>query len=176
MAVTQIATATAALTWMFLEWMFHGKPSALGIASGAVAGLVAITPASGYVGPIGALAIGVAVGLVCYFAVVKMKAALGYDDSLDAFGVHGVGGFVGAILTGVFIDSGFGGVGLDEGVSMGAQLGKQFVGAGATIVYCGIVSFIILKVVDIIIGLRATEQAEQEGLDISLHDEAGYNL
>jgi ammonium transporter, Amt family len=176
MAVTQIATATAALTWMFLEWMSHGKPSALGIASGAVAGLVAITPASGYVGPMGALAIGVAVGLICYFAVVKLKPALGYDDSLDAFGVHGIGGFVGAILTGVFIDAGLGGVGLDDGVTMGAQLFKQFVGAGSTIVYCGVVSFIILKVIDVVMGLRTTEEAEQVGLDISLHDEAGYNL
>jgi Amt family ammonium transporter len=176
MAVTQIATAAAALTWMFLEWMAHGKPSALGIASGAVAGLVAITPASGYVGPMGALAIGIAVGIVCYLAVVKLKPALGYDDSLDAFGVHGIGGFVGAILTGVFIDAGLGGVGLDDGVTMGAQLWRQFVGAGTTIVYCGVVSFIILKVIDVVMGLRATEEAEQEGLDISLHDEAGYNL
>jgi len=176
MAVTQVATAAAALTWMFLEWMGHGKPSALGLVSGAVAGLVAITPASGFVGPMGALAIGFASGLICYLAVVKMKRAFGYDDSLDAFGVHGVGGFVGAILTGVFVDAGFGGVGLGEGVSMGGQVASQFIGAGATIVYCGVVSFILLKVIDAVIGLRVTEEQEQEGLDLVLHDERGYNL
>jgi Amt family ammonium transporter len=176
MAVTQIATAAAALTWMFLEWMGHGKPSALGLASGAVAGLVAITPASGFVGPMGALAIGFAAGLLCYFSVVKMKRVFGYDDSLDAFGVHGVGGFVGAILTGVFVDTGFGGSGLGEGVSIGGQVARQFIGAGATIVYCGVVSFILLKVIDAVIGLRVTDEQEEEGLDLVLHDERGYNL
>ena len=176
MAVTQFATAAAALTWMFLEWMRYGKPSALGLASGAVAGLVAITPASGYVGPMGAIAIGIAAGLICYFAVVKAKRAFGYDDSLDAFGVHGVGGFVGAILTGVFADSSLGGVGLKEGVSMGGQVMKQLAGAGVTIVYCAVVSFILLKLIDAVIGLRATAEQEQEGLDLALHDERGYNL
>jgi len=176
MAVTQIATAAAALTWMFLEWMSHGKPSALGLVSGAVAGLVAITPASGFVGPMGAIAIGFAAGLVCYLAVVKMKKTFGYDDSLDAFGVHGVGGFVGAILTGVFVDAGLGGAGLGEGVTMGGQVVSQFIGAGATIVYCGVVSFILLKVIDAVIGLRVTDEQEQEGLDLVLHDEKGYNL
>jgi Amt family ammonium transporter len=176
MLVTQIATAAAALTWMFLEWLSHGKPSALGLVSGAVAGLVAITPASGFVGPMGALAIGIAAGLLCYLAVVKMKRALGYDDSLDAFGVHGVGGFVGAILTGVFVDAGLGGSGLAEGVSMGAQVVKQFIGAAATVVYCGVVSFVLLKVIDAVIGLRVNVEQEQEGLDLVLHDEQGYNL
>jgi len=176
MAVTQIATAAAALTWMFLEWMGHGKPSALGMASGAVAGLVAITPASGFVGPMGALAIGFAAGLICYLAVVKVKKAFGYDDSLDAFGVHGVGGFVGAILTGVFVDARFGGAGLGEGVSLGSQVVNQFIGAGATIVYCGVVSFILLKIIDAVIGLRVTDEQEVEGLDLVLHDERGYNL
>jgi len=176
MMVTQIATAAAALTWMFLEWMSHGKPSALGLVSGAVAGLVAITPASGFVGPMGALVIGVAAGLVCYLAVVKLKRSLGYDDSLDAFGVHGVGGFVGAILTGVFVDAGLGGAGLAEGVSMGGQVFKQFLGAGATIVYCGVVSFILLKIIDAVIGLRVGVEEEQMGLDLVLHDEQGYNL
>jgi Amt family ammonium transporter len=160
MAVTQIATAAAALTWMFAEWLGHGKASALGIASGAVAGLVAITPASGFVGPMGALAIGFAAGLLCYLAVVKGKKAFGYDDSLDAFGVHGIGGIAG----------------LDEGVSMGAQFAKQCVGAGVTIVFCGVVSFIILKVIDAVIGLRVSDETEQEGLDLGLHDERGYNL
>ena len=176
MAVTQIATAAAALTWMFLEWVNHGKPSALGIASGAVAGLVAITPASGFVGPVGALAIGVAVGVICYLAVVKVKRAFGYDDSLDAFGVHGVGGFVGAILTGVFVDAGFGGAGLPDGTSIAGQVVTQFIGAGSTIVYCGVVSFIILKVIDATIGLRPSDEEEEMGLDLALHDEQAYNL
>ena len=176
MAVTQIATAGAALTWMFAEWMSHGKPSALGLVSGAVAGLVAITPASGFVGPMGALAIGVASGYGCYIAVVKAKRAFGYDDSLDAFGVHGVGGIIGALLTGVFVDAGFGGVGLGEGMTIVSQVGLQVVGIGATIVYCGVVSFIILKVLDSVIGLRVSEEEEQEGLDLVLHDEQGYNL
>ena len=176
MAVTQIAAAAAALTWMFAEWLSHGKPSALGLVSGAVAGLVAITPASGYVGPMGAIAIGAASGYGCYLAVVKVKRTLGYDDSLDAFGVHGVGGVIGALLTGVFIHSGLGGVGLDEGVTMIAQVGKQVVGIGATILYCGGVSFIILKVLDSVIGLRVSDEEEQEGLDLVLHDEQGYNL
>jgi Amt family ammonium transporter len=176
MAVTQIATAAAALTWMFSEWIRHGKPSALGLVSGAVAGLVAITPASGFVGPMGAIAIGFAAGLVCYLAVVKMKPAFGYDDSLDAFGVHAVGGIVGAILTGVFVDASLGGAGLASGVSLGAQVLKQCLGVGTTIVYCGVVSFIILKILDAVIGLRVTDEQEQEGLDLGLHDEQGYNL
>ncbi len=176
LAVTQIATAAAALAWMFIEWLQHGKPSALGIASGAVAGLVAITPASGFVGPMGALAIGVASGLGCYYAAVKIKPKLGYDDSLDAFGVHGIGGIIGAILTGVFVDASLGGAGLAEGVSMAAQVGKQFTGVIATIIYDIILTFIILKVVDMLVGLRVTEEEETEGLDLVLHDESGYNL
>ena len=176
MAVTQIATAAAALAWMFTEWWAHGKASALGIASGAVAGLVAITPASGFVGPMGALVIGVAAGVGCYIASVRVKKALGYDDALDVFGVHAVGGVIGAILTGVFVDAALGGAGLAEGVSMGAQVGKQFVGVAATIIYCFIASIIILKVVDGIVGLRVTQDEETEGLDLILHDEAGYNL
>ncbi|GMR06453.1 MAG: ammonium transporter [Gammaproteobacteria bacterium] len=176
MAVTQIATATAALSWMFFEWVSHGKPSALGLVSGAVAGLVAITPASGFVGPIGALAIGVAAGVGCYIAAVKVKRVLGYDDSLDCFGVHAIGGIIGALLTGVFVSKGLGGVGFAEGVTMGAQLGKQFIGVIVTIIYTATVSFIILKIVDVIVGLRVTEEQETEGLDIALHDERGYNL
>ncbi|HEX6999219.1 MAG TPA: ammonium transporter [Gammaproteobacteria bacterium] len=176
MIVTQIATAAAALTWMFAEWMAHGKPSALGLVSGAVGGLVAITPAAGFVGPMGALVIGIAAGFLCYIAVVKVKRALGYDDSLDVFGVHGVGGIVGAILTGVFVDARFGGAGLAEGVGIGKQVALQALGIGVTIVYCAVVSFIILKVVDAIVGLRVSEEHEQEGLDLVLHDEQGYNL
>ncbi len=176
MAVTQIATAAAALTWMFLEWFNHGKPSALGLVSGAVAGLVAITPASGFVGPMGALVIGAASGLMCYLAVVKVKHALGYDDSLDAFGVHGIGGIVGAILTGVFVDASLGGAGLAEGATIVSQVGLQALGVVATIIYCGVVSFILLKVLDAVIGLRVNAEEEEEGLDLVLHDEQGYNL
>jgi len=176
MAVTQIATAAAALAWMFSEWLIHGKPGALGIASGAVAGLVAITPASGFVGPMGALVIGVVAGIACYFAATKLKRALKYDDSLDAFGVHAIGGIVGALLTGVFVAASLGGAGLKEGVTMGHQLWIQFIAVGATIVYDAILSFIILKILDAVIGLRVTEEEETQGLDISLHDERGYDL
>ena len=176
MAVTQIATATAALTWMFSEWISHGKPSALGTASGAIAGLVAITPASGYVGPMGALVIGLAAGYGCYLAAVKVKRALGYDDSLDVFGVHAVGGVIGAMLTGVFVDAGLGGTGLGEGVTMAAQVGRQFVGVMATIIYCGLVSFVLLKVLDMTIGLRVGDEEEELGLDLVLHDERGYDI
>ncbi len=176
MAVTQIATATAALGWMFSEWMAHGKPSALGIASGAVAGLVAITPAAGTAGPLGALIIGLAAGVICFLASTKLKPALGYDDSLDVFGVHAVGGIVGAILTGVFADASLGGAGLTEGVSMGGQVWIQFLGAVFTVLYSGLLSFILLKSVDVTIGLRVSEEQETEGLDIALHDERGYNF
>ena len=174
MAVTHIATATAALTWMGIEWGKQGKPSALGIATGAVAGLVAITPASGTVGPIGAIVIGFASGALCFYAASSLKRALGYDDSLDVFGVHGVGGFIGAILTGVFTAEMFGGTGLDNAI--GAQVYLQFVGAGATIVYSGVLTFIIIKVLDSTIGIRVSPEVESEGLDIALHNERGFNL
>ena len=174
MAVTHICTATAAFTWMLIEWVRHGKPSVLGIATGAVAGLVAITPASGTVGPIGAILIGLAAGVLCFVASSSVKRAFGYDDSLDVFGVHGVGGFVGAILTGVFTAEMFGGSGLDNGI--GSQLGLQFVGATATLVYSGVMTFIIAKALDSTIGLRVTPEEEANGLDLSLHDEKGYSL
>lgn len=174
MLVTQVATAAAALGWMFAEWMKHGKASVLGMATGAVAGLVAITPASGFVGPMGAIAIGLASGLLCFWAATSLKQALGFDDSLDAFGVHGVGGIVGAILTGVFAAESLGGVGLAEGVNVGTQVWKQFIGVIVTIAYCGVMSFIILKIVDAIVGLRVSEGDEERGLDISLHNEQGY--
>ncbi len=176
MAATQIATAAAALAWMFSEWLSHGKPSVLGIASGAVAGLVAITPASGTAGPMGAVAIGVAAGVGCFLASTKLKRALGYDDSLDAFGVHAVGGIIGALLTGVFAAASLGGAGLAEGMTIGGQLWIQLLGVLFTLVYSGIGSFIILKVIDAIIGLRVSEEQETEGLDISQHDERGYSL
>ncbi len=172
MAVTQVATAAAAMAWMFIEWRVHGKPSVLGIISGAVAGLVAITPASGSVGPMGAIAIGLAAGLVCYWAATSLKRAMGYDDSLDVFGVHAVGGIVGAMLTGVFSAASFGGSGIDGTIMH--QVAMQGVGVGVTIVYTGVVSFVLLKIVDAIIGLRVDEEAESEGLDLSLHDERSY--
>ena len=174
MAVTHICTATAAFTWMVVEWVRHGKPSALGIATGAVAGLVAITPASGTVGPVGAILIGIASGVLCFFAATSLKRAMGYDDSLDVFGVHGVGGFVGAILTGVFTAEMFGGAGLEGGIA--SQVVLQFIGAAATIVYSGVLTWIILKALDAAIGLRMTADEEAQGLDLSLHDERGFSL
>jgi Amt family ammonium transporter len=163
MAVTQIATAVAALAWMFSEWLVKGKPSVLGIASGAVAGLVAITPASGFVGPTPAVIIGAAAGVVCFFAATSLKTALGYDDSLDAFGVHGVGGIIGALLTGAFVSKEISGA---EGSVL-----TQLWGVGATVIYGFGLSFIILKIIDVTIGLRVTEDQEREGLDLSLHGE-----
>ncbi|TCV88204.1 ammonium transporter [Sulfurirhabdus autotrophica] len=170
MVVTQIAAAAAALAWMFAEWMSKGKPSVLGIASGAVAGLVAITPASGFVGPMGALVIGLVSGVVCFWGATSLKRMMGYDDSLDAFGVHGIGGIVGAILTGVFAVKNIGGTaGMLEG--NGGQVMTQILGVGATLIYGAIATFIILKVIDAIIGLRVSEEEEREGLDIALHGE-----
>jgi Amt family ammonium transporter len=176
MLVTQIATAAAALAWMFSEWISHGKPSVLGIASGAVAGLVAITPASGTVGPMGALAIGVAAGVLCFLAATKLKRKLGYDDSLDVFGVHAIGGIVGAVLTGVFAFPALGGVWDPGETSMGAQVWTQIKGVLVTIVFTGVLSFVILKVVDMLVGLRVSPEDETLGLDLALHDERGYNL
>lgn len=174
MLTTQIATAAAALGWMFAEWITHGKPSALGIASGVVAGLVAITPAAGTAGPMGALIIGLAAGVICFFTATSLKRKLGYDDSLDAFGVHGIGGIVGALLTGVFAAPSLGGFGTVTDI--GAQLFIQFKGVAFTIVYTGIVTFVSLKVLDVVMGLRVNEEEETVGLDLTLHNERGYNL
>ncbi|MDX5372789.1 MAG: ammonium transporter [Pseudomonadaceae bacterium] len=174
MLVTQIATAAAALGWMFAEWITHGKPSALGIASGVVAGLVAITPAAGTAGPMGAMVIGLASGVICFFCATSLKRKLGYDDSLDAFGVHGIGGIVGAILTGVFAAPALGGFGSVEDI--GAQLWIQTEGVLVTVVYTAIVTYVILKVLDLVMGLRVTEEQETVGLDLSEHNERGYNL
>ncbi|HWW29189.1 MAG TPA: ammonium transporter [Steroidobacteraceae bacterium] len=164
MLVTQLATAAAALGWMFAEWVSKGKPSVLGIASGAVAGLVAITPASGFVGPTPAVIIGVAAGVLCFIGATSLKHALGYDDSLDAFGVHGIGGIIGALLTGVFVSKEISGV--DGSVLV------QFKGVAFTVVYGFVASFVILKIIDMTIGLRVSEEQEREGLDISLHGES----
>jgi Amt family ammonium transporter len=176
MTVTQVATAAAAMAWIFSEWIMHGKPTTLGIASGAVAGLVAITPASGYVGPMGAIVIGLIAGIVCFLCATKLKRALGYDDSLDVFGVHAVGGIIGALLTGVFASADLGGVGYAQGITMGQQVGIQAVAVISTIVYDLIVSFILLKILDVLIGLRVSEEEESEGLDIAQHEERAYNL
>jgi Amt family ammonium transporter len=163
MAVTQIATAAAALAWMFAEWLAKGKPSVLGIASGAVAGLVAITPASGFVAPIPSVIIGIAAGVGCYYASTSVKKMFGYDDSLDAFGVHCIGGIIGALLTGAFVSK--------EISGMEGSVLTQCWGVGATLIYGFIVSYIILKVIDMTIGLRVTEEQEREGLDVALHGE-----
>ena len=164
MAATQIATAAAALAWMFVEWLTKGKPSVLGIASGAVAGLVAITPASGFVGPSAAVFIGIAAGVVCFLAATTLKKIMGYDDSLDAFGVHCIGGIVGALLTGVFASKEIAGV--DGSVI------TQLWGVGTTLIYGFVASFAILKLIDATLGLRVTEEQEREGLDITLHGES----
>jgi Amt family ammonium transporter len=171
MATTQIATAMAALAWMFSEWLVHGKPSMLGIASGAIAGLVAITPACGFVDPKGALVIGAAAGVGCYIASTGLKKMLGYDDSLDVFGVHAVGGIIGAILTGVFAVEAFGGkAGLLEGNF--AQVPIQVYGVLATLAWSGLATFVILMVLKFTVGIRVSESAEVEGLDIALHGES----
>jgi Amt family ammonium transporter len=170
MAVTHIATATAGFTWMLVEWMLRGKPTVLGICSGAVAGLVAITPASGFVGPMGAFAIGIAAGVICYWGCTGLKHMFGYDDALDTFGVHAVGGAAGAILTGVFAINEYGGTsGLIEGNA--GQVINQCVGVGIVFVYDAIVTLIILKVVDLVIGLRVSVEVERDGLDLALHGE-----
>ena len=170
MAVTQIATAAAGLAWMFTEWTLRGKPSVLGIISGAIAGLVAITPAAGFVNPVGALCIGIASGIICFWGATWLKRACGYDDSLDVFGIHGIGGIVGALLTGVFASEAIGGAkGLLEGNA--GQVVTQAWGIAATIIWCAVASFIILKVIDMVIGLRVSEEVERDGLDGSLHGE-----
>jgi Amt family ammonium transporter len=170
MTVTQIATAVAGLTWMFVEWAARGKPTVVGIATGAVAGLVAITPASGFVGPVGSMAIGVAAGVVCYWGCTGLKHMFGYDDALDAFGVHAVGGATGAVLTGVFAIEQYGGTpGMIEGNTM--QVLNQIEGVAIVFVYDVVVSFIILKIIDAVVGLRVAKDVETEGLDITLHGE-----
>lgn len=173
--VTHFATATAAVTWMFIEWIRHGKPSVLGIITGAVAGLVAITPASGTAGPLGAVLIGFVSSALCYYFATTVKKKFGYDDSLDVFGVHGIGGIVGAILTGLCAASFMGGIGLD-GVGVGAQVWAQTLSVLFTIAWSGVVSFVVLKVLDVTVGLRVSEDVEVSGLDLKLHDEQGYEI
>ena len=183
MANTIVAPAMAALTWMFIEWIMHGKPSLLGACSGAVAGLVAVTPAAGFAGIMGSLVLGAVVSVVCYWSVNSLKKMLGYDDSLDAFGVHAVGGFIGSIGTGILVNPALGGSGVfDYGANkvaafdLGAQLISQLWDSGVVIVWSGLVSFILFKVIDMVMGLRVTEEEEREGLDITSHGERAYNL
>jgi Amt family ammonium transporter len=175
LANTQLATAAAVLGWMFAEWMARGKPTMLGAASGAIAGLVAITPACGFIGPMGAIILGIVAGVVCFWACTGLKGMFGYDDSLDVFGVHGVGGIVGAIGTGVLMAPGFGGVGYAEGVTLGGQVVTQAIAVGVTLVWTGVVSLILFKIIDATIGLRVPEDQEREGLDSTQHGEMAYH-
>lgn len=175
MLVTHIGAAAGSLAWMAMEWVRHGKPSVLGIVTGMVAGLGTITPASGYVGPTAALIIGLTAGVVCYFATRFIKNTLKIDDSLDVFPVHGVGGILGTLCAGLFVGT-LGGVGLAEGMTTGGQMWVQFIGVAATFAWCAVATWIILKVIDVVIGLRVSDEEETEGLDIVLHDETGYNL
>ncbi|WP_051383972.1 ammonium transporter [Methyloglobulus morosus] len=179
---TLLATAAATLSWMSAEWLIKGKPSMLGGASGAIAGLVAITPACGWAGPMGAIVLGLVVGAVCFWSVTGLKSKLGYDDSLDAFGVHGVGGIIGAIGTGIVASPSLGGTGVWDYVangvaefSMSTQVTSQLWGVGVSIIWSGTVSFIAFKIVDILIGLRVSEEVEREGLDICEHGESAYH-
>ena len=175
MLVTHISASVGSLTWMACEWVKFGKPSVLGIVTGMVAGLATITPASGYVGPLGGLIIGVAAGGGCFMATQFMKRVMKIDDSLDVFPVHGVGGMIGLLLTAIFSAASWGGVGLDDG-GMGGQFMTQLIGIVATLAWCGVGSFALLKVIDMIVPLRVSAEEETEGLDLVLHEESGYNL
>ena len=182
MVNTVVATAAAALSWMFMEWMLKGKPSLLGAVSGAVAGLVAVTPAAGYAGPMGAIVLGAVAGVVCLWAVTGLKKAMGYDDSLDVFGVHAIGGIIGAIGTGIVVNPKFGGSGVFDYATgkvgdfdMAAQLVSQAWGVGTVVIWSGVASFVLFKLIDLVIGLRVSEEAEREGLDVAEHGEKAYN-
>ena len=173
---TQLATAAAVLGWMFIEWIVKGKPSLLGAASGAVAGLVAITPACGNAGPMGSIVLGLVVGVVCFWSVTYLKKSMGYDDSLDAFGVHAIGGIVGALGIGILASPGLGGQGFGGDIkSIGGQFVTQAMAVGFTIIYTAVVSFILLKIIGMFTSLRVTDEAETEGLDIAEHGESAYN-
>ena len=172
---TILATAAAGLAWMFAEWMLRGKPSMLGVASGVVAGLVAITPAAGLVGPMGGIVLGAIAGVVCLWGVTGLKKMLGYDDSLDVFGIHGIGGIIGAIGTGIFVSPALGGVGVD-GYAMGSQVITQATGVVITIIWSGVVSLVAFKLIDMTMGLRVSEEQEREGLDTASHGERAYNV
>jgi Amt family ammonium transporter len=172
---TQLATSAAVFGWILAEWLLKGKPSMLGAASGAIAGLVAITPACGFVGPMGSIVLGFVASFVSLWAVTKLKNGLGYDDSLDVFGIHGLAGIIGAVATGVLMATEFGGVGFPEGVTMGHQVTTQAIAVGVTILWTGVISYILFKLVDILVGLRVTEEVEREGLDTAEHGERAYH-
>jgi Amt family ammonium transporter len=176
MLVTHIGAATGAFAWLLCEWLRYGKPSVLGIVTGMVAGLGTITPASGFVGPIGALAIGAAAGVACFGATSYMKRVLNIDDSLDVFPVHGIGGLLGTLLTAIFVSSTFGGIGYPENVTMGGQFVTQLIGVAVTAVWSGVLTWVLLKLVDAIVGMRVASEEETEGLDTVEHNEKGYNL
>jgi Amt family ammonium transporter len=176
MTVTHISAATATLVWIVIEWSKFGKPSVVGAVTGAIAGLASITPASGYVGPLGALGIGIVGGAVCYFMVGVVKRRFKIDDSLDVFAVHGIGGATGIVLTAVFMDAALGGIGFGEGKSMGGQLAIQLTGIVAVLLWSLVLSFVIAKVVHAVIGLRVSAETEEQGLDLRLHGERGYNM
>ncbi|MDY6949319.1 MAG: ammonia channel protein, partial [Pseudomonadota bacterium] len=179
MLVTHISAAAGSIAWMLLEKFKFGKPSVLGIVTGMVAGLGTITPASGYVGPGGALIIGLAAGVVCFYATQTIKHKLNIDDSLDVFPVHGVGGMLGTLLAGIFASSALGvfsGQGYAEGMTMGSQIGVQLIGIVATALYTGVLTFVIMKVVNAVTGFRVSSEEENTGLDIVLHNESGYDL
>jgi Amt family ammonium transporter len=172
---THLGAAGGALAWMCIEWWRYGKPSMLGLVTGMVAGLGTITPASGFVGPLGAFVIGTSAGLVCFFATQVLKRTLKIDDSLDVSPVHGVGGVLGTLLTAVFVDAGLGGTGFADGMSMGRQLGVQALAVAATIAWCGALTWILLKLIDLVVGLRVSDEQETEGLDLSQHGERAYS-
>ncbi len=172
--VTHISAAAATMAWMAIEWIKYGKPSVLGAATGAIAGLAAVTPASGYIGPFGGFAIGILSGVTCWYFATVLKNRLGYDDSLDVFGVHGVGGFLGTVLVGVFASEIFGG--LEGDLAMGSQVGTQLLAGLITCVYTAVVTYVLIKLTGLIVPIRVDANDEQEGLDIALHEEAGYNL
>ena len=176
MTATHISAATATLVWMFTEWIKYGKPSLIGSVTGTIAGLATITPASGFVGPVGAFIIGIAAGLICFAMVQVVKHRMKIDDTLDVFAVHGIGGGLGILLTAVFAAKGLGGLGLADGVGIGGQLGIQIVGLLVTVVWSGVVSFILIKIVGAIVGLRVSDEDEAEGLDITAHGEHGYEI
>jgi Amt family ammonium transporter len=174
--VTHISAAVASLTWMTIEWVKYGKPSVLGIVTGMVAGLGSITPASGFVGPLGAIVIGLSAGFICFTATNFMKRTLKIDDSLDVFPVHGVGGIIGTLLAGIFVASQYGGAGLADGMTIADQFGVQLTAVIAVIVWTAVTSYILLKIIDMICGLRVNDEIERNGLDISEHEEKGYNI
>ena len=175
MAVTHISAATASLVWVIIEWKNFGKPSLVGVVTGMVAGLATITPASGYVGPLGGLCIGLAGGIVCYLAVKVVKQRFNIDDSLDVFAVHGVGGIIGTLLAAVFALPVLGGAGLAEGVSLSSQISVQAVGIIAVVVWTAVISVVVLKITNVVTALRASEDEITEGMDLAYHGEQDYN-